>query len=190
MTNIIQTQENGFWDYAMRWSKLFAEKPALRWDTNWLENGYCAECRFCCGKQDSATPFPMPLLPEQGRPDLANDFYLLDATTPYLAQAGCKADTVTGCRLKHGQKPMACGLFPIVLINGGLYLYQNCPAVIYTPLIRFMEFAQKAADLLGKLPEDDLRHLSLWFTDDTLAKSYIDLRIKLFNQHGKKLIFE
>lgn len=186
----MQVIANGFWDYARRWRESFQQERKLHWEQSWLENAYCADCRFCCGPQDSAVPFPMPLLSRQLRPELNKDFYLLDAATPYLGQAGCKADTAQGCRLELAQKPVACGLFPIVLVNGGLYLYQNCPAVIHTPLARFLEFAQKAAALLMQLDEIELRHLSLWLTADILAKSYIDLRVKIFSALGKELVYE
>lgn len=182
-------EKNGFWDYTTRWEKIFREARDLRWEGNWIENGYCSDCRFCCGKQDSDTPFPMPLLPKQDRPGLEKDFHLLDSLTPYLARAGCRSDTDQGCRLPIDQKPIACGLFPVVLVNGGLYLYQNCPSVIFNPLIRFMELAKRAAEMLVQLELADLRRLSLWLTPEALSRSYINLRITLFDQHGKELVF-
>lgn len=181
---------NSFWDYVNRWNQIFPESRALRWENDWLENDYCADCRFCCGKQDSATPFPMPLLPGQYRSDLEHDFHLLDSLTPYLSTPGCRSCTDTGCRLSHGQKPVACGLFPVVLVNGGLYLYMNCPAVMFLPLIRFFELGQKAASMLMDLEFADLRRLSLWLGPETLSRSYIDLRIRLFDERGKALLFE
>lgn len=175
----------GFWDYTEKWQKLFTEIRSVRWEGDWLENDYCAECRYCCGKQDSDYPFPMPLLPRQDRPDLDRDFHLLDCLTPCLDSRGCKSLTSHGCGRKLSEKPIACGLFPIVLANGCLYLYQNCPAVIFSPLIRFMEFGRKAAALLEKLDFEDLRRLSLWLNNDLLAYSYINLRIRIFDQNGK-----
>ena len=71
----------GFWHYLETWRELFPRKRALRWRGTWLQNGYCRDCRYCCGPQDSSVPFPMALLPSQIRPDLEKDFYLLDADT-------------------------------------------------------------------------------------------------------------
>lgn len=183
-------EKNGFWDYVERWRKTFdGQSGTISWNKNWLENSWCGKCRFCCGPQDSDYPFPMALLPGQTGPATPNDFHLLDASTACLAKEGCKSDGPCGCRLPLEKKPIACGLFPIVLVNGCLYLYQNCPAVVFTPLAGFMEIAQKAADMLIGLPFDDLRHLSIWLCCDALAKSYIDLHIRIFSWHGKKLVF-
>lgn len=184
-------RKDGFWDYAGRWHGLFSEEKKLQWEGNWLENEFCSSCRFCCGHQDSDVPFPMPLQPAQSGRKAADKFHLLDFHTAYLARAGCKSDSINGCRLKAFEKPIACGLFPVVFANGHLYLYQNCPAVICTPLIRFMEFAKKAAEMLYQLSESELWHLSICLPLDTIARAYIDLRICLIDQQGKKsLIFE
>lgn len=182
--------ENGFWDYVKRWREIFRSERALHWDNDWLENEYCPDCRFCCGPQDSATPFPMALLPSQTGPDNVLNFHMLDNATAYLGKDGCLSDTAIGCRLAACQKPLACGLFPIVLVNGGLWLYQNCPAVVFTPLVRFMDMAQKAVPLLLRLPVAELRHISIWLNPDVLARSYIDLRVRLFDMDGKKAVLE
>lgn len=187
---MMETVKNGFWDYANKWKEEFAGDRPLDWERCWIKNGYCSDCRYCCGPQDSDHPFPMPLLASQGREGLERDFHLLDSLTPYLAAAGCRSCTKTGCRLEPGQKPLACGFFPVVLVNGALYLYQNCPSVLFTPLVRFMELAREVAAFLIELDLDELRRLSLWLTVDTLSRSYINLRIRLFNAQGKKLVFE
>lgn len=180
---------SGFWNYVAKWRQTFGDNRAINWENSWIKNDFCKDCRFCCGAQDSSYPFPMPLLARQLRPGLELDFHLLDASTPYLGASGCRSLAQTGCRLALDQKPLVCGLFPIVLVNGALYLYQNCPAVIFSPLIRFLELARPAAQMLAKLDLPDLRKLSLWLTDDLLARSYIDLRITLFNEHGKELSY-
>lgn len=181
---------NGLWDYVKKWREIFNDVRSLQWDKSWIKNDYCKDCRFCCGKQDSDTPFPMPLLPGQMRPGLKRDFHLLDSLTPYLGAAGCLSCTNSGCRLDSVQKPVACGLFPIVLVNGSLYLYENCPAVIFSPLIRFFELSQSVANMLAKLDITDLRRLSLWLTADILSRNYIDLRVKIFDSAGKNIMFD
>lgn len=177
---------NGFWDYVEKWRQNFKEERHVRWEQNWIENDYCKDCRFCCGPQDSAIPFPMALLPHQLAPDNIKNFHMLDNSTAYLAERGCLSDTDTGCRLSLAKKPTACGLFPVVLVNGGLYLYQNCPAVVFSPLVRYLDLAREVAVMLLKFSYEDLQHLSIWLNADVLARSYIDLHIRIFDVHGKK----
>jgi hypothetical protein len=74
----------GFWDYLSHWQKVFPRRHAINWREGWLQNGYCRDCRYCCGPQDSNELFPMGLLPEQLRPGLANDFYLLNRDTAFM----------------------------------------------------------------------------------------------------------
>ena len=80
---------------------------------------------------------------------------------------------------------MACGLFPLVLVNGGLYLYKTCPAVLFSPLIRFADLGLEAARYLVGFSLEELRHISLTLPCETLARDYIDLRISLFDADGK-----
>lgn len=183
MPNITKTDPD-FQKRFENWKKQFneADNPCLplAWRGNWLENGWCAKCRYCCGPQGSDEPFPMPLLPSQVEPDNSQDFYMLDENTAYIGAEGCKSDTSTGCRLPASKKPIACGLFPIVLANGKLYLYQNCPSVIFTPLARFFKIAENAAAMLSDLHPDELRRISIELPENILAEKYIDLHIKLF----------
>lgn len=181
----MREKENGFWQYYGKWRGSFPEKREVIWRDNWLDNSYCGDCRYCCGPQGDDEPFPMALLPRQIRADLDKDFYLLDASTAYIGAEGCKSETPRGCRLTTTQKPVACGLFPIVLANGALYLYQRCPAAIFTPLVYFLEIAKKAAERLNDLTIDELRHLSLKLPLETLVEKYIDLHARVFDATGK-----
>lgn len=122
----------------------------------------------------------MALLPRQINAANARDFYMLDADTAYIGAKGCKSDTAAGCRLDACQKPVACGLFPIVLINGGLYLYQKCPAVLALPLRHFFCLAKDAQAMLKNIAPEDLRHISISLPCEALASKYIDLHIQIF----------
>lgn len=178
----------GFWHYVETWRHTFLHRRVVRWRGTWLQNGYCRDCRYCCGPQDSSVPFPMALLPSQIRPDLERDFFLLDADIAYIGAQGCKADTARGCRLPLILRPVACGLFPLVLVNGGLHLYKTCPAVLFTPLVRFAGLGLEAAHFLRGFSLKELQHISLDLPCETLVRDYIDLRISLFDADGKTKI--
>lgn len=186
----MEIKENGFWSYLDKWQSLAANGQPLEWTGSWLKNSWCASCRFCCGPQDSPEPFPMALLPAQLHADLERDFYLLDHDTAYIGAKGCKANSSHGCRLQREEKPLACGLFPIVLANGRLYLYQTCPASIFLPLAHFCNIAKDVAIMLDKYSLDDLRHISINLSADVLAAKYVDLHISIFDSNGKKLVFD
>lgn len=186
-----ESKTNGAWAWFEKWKKIFRpNQHELTWKGNWLENGYCKDCRYCCGPQDTTTPWPMAILPGQMRPNLEDDFYLLNFNTAYLAEKGCKSDTASGCRLSLAEKPVACGLFPLVLANGKIYLYQNCPAVLFTPPARFYGLALEAAKMLNNYELEDLRHISLDFDPETLADHFIDLHVRIFDENGKMNIME
>lgn len=182
------TKKNGFWEYFEKWKYLFEENRFLKWNINWLENDFCKDCRYCCGPQDSADPFPMALLPAQLKPNIQKFFHMLNENTAYLGADGCKSHSETGCKLSETEKPVACGIFPIVLINGNLYLYQNCPAAIAIPLAQFAPFAMSVAKMLYAFSFEELKHISISLPCEVLAKKYIDLHITLFDGEGKKLI--
>lgn len=167
------------WDNLTKWEKTFREPRALSWQPGLLANDYCRDCLLCCGPQGECEPFPMPLLPSQMRPGLENDFYLLDPLTPYIGAPGCKSETATGCRLPLAERPIACGLFPIVLANGGLYLYKMCPAVIFTPLSDLLQLASAAGQWLSQFDRQDRDRLSQKISPAILSEKYIDLGIKL-----------
>ncbi|MGE9984504.1 hypothetical protein [Desulfovibrio sp. SGI.169] len=183
----MQKAQKGFWHYLEFWRALFRRRRSLRWRGTWLQNGYCRDCRYCCGPQDSNEPFPMALLPAQLHSRLGDDFYLLNADTAYLDGRGCKASTSHGCRLELTQRPVACGLFPLVPANGGLYLYKTCPAVILTPLNELAALGLEAARRLTGFTLSDLRHISLDIPARTLAERYISLNISLFDANGVEL---
>ena len=175
-----------FQSYVEGWRQAFPAPRELAWRGNWLVNGYCCDCRYCCGPQDNDTPFPMALLPSQIRPDLAEDFYLLDAQTAYMDGRGCKALGSRGCSLPKEHRPLACGLFPLVLANGGLWLYKICPASVLVPLADWLPLAGKARDWLATLPEEHLRHISISLDAATLTDRYINLHMTLFTEHDAK----
>lgn len=166
--------------YLETWRARFPQPRVVCWQDDSLRNDYCPDCRYCCGPQDSNEPFPMALLPEQMRPDLGEDFYLLDAHTAFLDSRGCKACGAHGCRLPRARRPVACGLFPLVAANSGLYLYQTCPAVMLNPPALFADIALQAARRLAAIAPEDRRRLCLDLPAAVLARSYSDLHINLF----------
>ncbi len=122
----------------------------------------------------------MALLPGQINEHTPDDFYLLNPDTAYIGAQGCKSASSSGCRLPFEKRPLACSLFPIVLVNGSLYLYQNCPASILQPLAFFMDMAREAEKALHRLDDDELRHISISLPDNVLIDRYINLHISIF----------
>lgn len=169
-----------YWNRLPAWRKQFPEKEILEWRGDWLENGYCSGCRLCCGPQGLDAPFPMALMPDQTGPENEKDFYMLDAATASLDGRGCKSSTAHGCRLPRHKRPPACGLFPFVLANGGIYLYKSCPAALFTPMVELAKMAKDAAAHLRSWDSENLRHLSLELFPSVLAEKYIDMNIQLF----------
>ncbi|MCX4309556.1 MAG: hypothetical protein OSJ28_04525 [Desulfovibrio sp.] len=183
-----KNQKNRFWNYLEKWRPVFTEKKVLDWRDGWLDNDYCADCLYCCGPQGTDEPFPMALLPGQISGRTPDDFYLLNKNTACLGKEGCKSETSKGCRLPRELRPVACGLFPIVLANGRLYLYKTCPAVVFNTLDELAMLAEKAAGWLANFPLDELRHISLNLSSEKLAADYIDLGIEVFPVSAKKQI--
>lgn len=174
-------------DYLERWRARFPEPRSVRWENGGVRNDYCPDCGYCCGPQDSDEPFYMALLPEQRRPDLADDFHLRDELTAYLDGRGCKACGEHGCRLPEPCRPPACGLFPLVAANGGLYLYQTCPAVMLNPPALFADLGRIAARRLAAHPEDVLRRICLELPEAVLARCYSNLHIRLYETEAPGL---
>lgn len=179
--------KKGFWNYLEKWRGLFPRRRVLRWRGGWLQNGYCRDCRYCCGPQDSSEPFPMALLPRQLHEGMEEDFYMLDGHTAYIDGRGCKACTRTGCGLPREQRPVACGLFPFVLANGSLYAYKTCPAVLLTTPAELALLGLEAARWLAAFNLEDLRRLSLDIATPVLAEKYISLSIQVFDSEGVNL---
>ncbi len=117
----------------------------------------------------------MALLPGQISGRTPDDFYLLNKNTACLGKEGCKSETSKGCRLPRELRPVACGLFPIVLANGRLYLYKTCPAVVFNTLDELAMLAEKAAGWLANFPLDELRHIS-----KSLLPTILTLALKFF----------
>lgn len=187
----MEKETKGLWHYFEKWRHIASDKDPLRWDGSRMANAWCEECRFCCGKQDSSDePFPMALLPWQIGPETAKDFYMLNANTAALGAEGCKSLTSHGCRLPYEKRPLACGLFPIVLVNGALFLYQICPAAIFLPLAHFYQLAKEVALYLDKFSLAELKHISINLSDEVIMKKYINLHVKMFSAERKELIFE
>lgn len=170
---------NDFQHYFRLWKASFPQWREVRWANGYLHNAYCADCRYCCGPQDSGTPFPMPLLPAQCHERLEDDFYLLDPMTPCLDDRGCKSCGPQGCRLPRPQRPIACGLFPLVLVRDALHLYQCCPAALHLPLREWIRLGEQARDWLLTFSPAERQRLSLSLSPETLAESYIDLHLAL-----------
>lgn len=180
----------GLWHYFEKWRSLNDGARPLIWEGGRLSGGWCEDCRFCCGEQDSSEPFPMGLLQEQIGPENKNDFYMLNENTAGLGREGCKSLASAGCSLPFEKRPPACGFFPIVLINGSLYLYQTCPAAMFLPLERFYRLGREIAAYLQKFSLSDLKRVSISMPLETLSKKYIDLHIRIFDEEGKKFVFE
>lgn len=173
-------KKDRFWRYLEKWRDDCATQKPVVWKEGWLDNGYCASCRYCCGPQGDDEPFPMALLPGQISARTPDDFYMLNENTACLGKLGCKSETPQGCRLPRQLRPVACGLFPLVLANGRIYLYKTCPAVIFNQLALFADVASRAAQWLSTFDEADLRHISLNLPENVLARDYIDMGIELF----------
>ena len=76
---------------------------------------------------------------------------------------------------------MACGLFPFVLNAGELYLYQICPASMFTPLAHMAELGREAAAWLAKFSQREQEHIALNLPADVLTDRYIKLHITVYN---------
>lgn len=189
MKQDFRKNEEGFWVNLEKWRNL--PRLAPFWRDGWLRNETCAQCRLCCGKQgENDKPFPMPLLPSQIDSQTPNDFYLLDSHTPFIGKDGCKSCGPGGCRLAKEKKPVACRLFPLVLVDGGLFLYTNCPAALFTPLADFMALAKEAAETLAELSLEDLQIISIHLPLEELVSKYAYLHVKIFDETGKCLLLE
>ena len=159
------------------WRKHFPEPRQLTFLDGVLDNAYCPDCGLCCGPQAESEPFPMALLDRQISERTPDDFHLLDARTVSLDQRGCKSLGERGCRLPRNLRPIACNIFPIVLVKGGLFLYRCCPAALLLPEADWRRMAREVRDFLDKLPGADVRRLAITRRPDTVAAEYVDRRL-------------
>lgn len=171
--------QKSYWHYWQRWRQLFPRQRDVHLEQGVLVNAYCQDCRYCCGPQDCAAPFPMKLLPSQQHAHLDRDFFLLAPDTACLDGRGCKSCGPDGCRLPRPQRPVACGLFPLVLLDTGLYLYKVCPAVLFLPLDRWLGLAYAAAGWLAGLGTDTLARIAVHLPETTVRERFIDLELPL-----------
>ena len=161
------------------WESVKWTNPTVSWRSGWIENGFCPECRLCCGPQPGDEPFPMALLPKQIYPGIEKVFYMYDSTHASLDERGCKALGERGCMEVRENRPPACGLFPIVLGSGQLYLYTVCPASIFLPISLWFNLGQKVKDWLLKFSISDLKHLNIDIPESVLTDRYVDLHLKI-----------
>ena len=165
--------------YRDLWRRRFREPRPLTFQNNVLKNTYYPDCGFCCGPQSETEPFPMALLESQISARTANDFYLLDRHTASLDQRGCKSLGPAGCRLPQELRPVACNIFPVVLIQEGLYLYRICPAVTLNPKAELRAMALHVQAWLNALPQAAIRRIAISRTAAELAGKYLDLRLRV-----------
>ncbi len=121
----------------------------------------------------------MPLLPSQCAAGADQVLYMMDAETAVLDERGCKALGKDGCSIAHALRPVACGLFPIVLMEGWLYLYTLCPASLLVPFMTWFSMAESVAGWLKALPADDCARLSLIVPQDAINR-FIPFHLQIF----------
>ncbi len=161
------------------WQDRFGDARNVFFDGKVLRNAYCPDCRYCCGPQIGCDPFPMALLDSQLSDRTEEDFYLMDAHTASLDERGCKSITPQGCRLKNEQRPVACNLFPFVLADMRLYLYECCPAAMFLPREELVRLGKEVASYLASLPLSDVERISIHLPDSDLERDYLDLNMDL-----------
>ena len=169
-------------DQLTEWAGTRFSQPTVRFVDNYLDNGFCAQCCLCCGPQIGDAPYPMALLESQVTAKTPETFYLLDARTACLDERGCKALGPKGCTLSRPERPPACGLFPLVVMDGALYLYRICPASLFIPMVTWLSIAQKARDWLLGLPLADQKRISIHLPNDLLLERYSPLYLRLFSE--------
>lgn len=162
------------------WQKVQWVKPTVAWAAGYLENGFCPQCQLCCGPQPGDEPFPMALLPSQIHPDIEQVFYMYDENHASLDARGCKALGPRGCLEPRENRPPACGLFPLVMSSGHLYLYAVCPASLMIPLGTWFNLGQEAQVWLKQFPLNILQHLDITLPDDITKDRYIDLHLQIW----------
>ena len=165
--------------YRKVWAERFPQEREVFFDGRVVRNAYCPDCRYCCGPQLDCDPFPMALLDRQLSERTAEDFYLMDEHTASLDERGCKSITPHGCRLDNDRRPVACNLFPYVLADMRLYLYECCPAAMFKPKEELMKVAGQVAAYLASLPYADVERISIHLPEKDLVRDYLDLGMDL-----------
>ena len=165
--------------YQNIWKKTFPHKRILKWQNDWLQNNYCKNCRYCCGKQDSNSKFFMPLLNNQLK-NSEEYFYLENENTAYMDKRGCKSHSNKGCKIPREKRPIACNIFPLVLANGQLYFYKICPAILFTPLNVLLNIAQESKKFFNSFSKKDLQHISINLPERIILDRYIPANILIF----------
>ena len=161
------------------WHRRFPEPRRVVWQNGTLVNDYCPDCALCCGPQAESEPFPMALLDRQISARTSEDFYLLDAHTVSLDQRGCKALGQSGCRQPRQLRPVACNLFPVVLVNRELFLYRRCPASVLIPETAWQDMALRIQDWLNAMPPADINRISMTRRPEDLAARYQNLHLSV-----------
>ncbi len=161
-----------------KWKTLFKKTRKVDVQSGVLTNEYCRDCLLCCGPQPEGDgAFPMKLLDRQIRGNEEDVFYMADKQTAVLDHRGCKALGDKGCVLPRPSRPVACNIFPFVLINRKLFLYAPCPLSGLLPMREIKRLAEKVRIWLEVQPESDIRRLSLYAGPGKLEKKYIDLNM-------------
>lgn len=168
--------------YLRLWRRLFPEPRRVAFAAGSLVNEYCPACGFCCGPQEEELPFPLPLLDAQISDRTPEDFYLLDPRTACLDRRGCKALGAEGCRLPRSLRPVACNIFPVVLVGEELYLYRICPAVMLTPEATMPAIARQVRDYLNGFSHSELEHLAIRRPAEDLAAKYRALGLPVWGR--------
>ncbi|MBQ7607150.1 MAG: hypothetical protein IJU76_04185 [Desulfovibrionaceae bacterium] len=166
--------------YYNAWRTIAWSNPHLSYTGDGhIDNGFCQDCKRCCAPQIGDPPYPMPLLASQCAAGAADALYMMDKETAVLDERGCKALGENGCTLERALRPKSCGLFPIVLMEGWLFLYTLCPASLLVPFMTWFGLAQSVAQWLAALSADDLARLSLAIPDDAINR-FTPFHLRIF----------
>ncbi len=165
------------------WKKNFKKKKKVEVRSGTLINEYCPDCLMCCGPQpEEDGAFPMKLLERQmcGREE--DVFYMMDKDTAVLDHRGCKALGDKGCVLPRSARPVACNIFPFVVINRRLFLYVPCPLTVLLPEAELQRLAEEVRIWLEVQPEHDIRRISLYGTPCLQTNKYRDLNMPVYGR--------
>ncbi len=169
------------WVRIREWKRSFPRERDVAVSEGVLLNDYCRDCLFCCGPQPADDePFPMKLLDRQISGDTPRRFHMLDEHTACLDSRGCLALGKGGCCLERPLRPVACNLFPFVVIDLRLYLYRRCPVSVLLPPAKKKSLARALALWLRNcMAPADLLRISLHVRAQDLKRAYEDMRLPL-----------